>query len=301
MENQWNPSYAFLSNGIAQTSVNGKSEEIRWRFTSYGPGTKLPIRLLRCHLEGFGTSAVGIGDSWSFKGAAMKSLAEAWERLCMHVYKRDESDSDAWYASGRTVGEAMAKARNDLVERKLLIESWQHQQGWFPYSLEDFVATEMVSSLDRRGWSVNVHALKSQDHEIVLAGRAIHRQYGTAFNTQYLSSTQDEVKLLRTLIRRIASAEIYERQDDWELPDEGRPEDHAIFYQYPANARAFYFVDNCVKTPISLPNKQEISVEMICDRGEMPPVARARHQDWGSLSWGRQSIRERNLWPHPLA
>jgi hypothetical protein len=66
---------------------------VTWEFTELEmPG--LPVAFVECRIHGFGRDAVGLGDAFTFKGAATKALAEAWERLWM---ERVCADGDRGY------------------------------------------------------------------------------------------------------------------------------------------------------------------------------------------------------------
>lgn len=305
-EARWAPSLTALRRGA--TTWGDEGHAITWSFKQLTlPG--VPLCYVECSIGGFGHETTGLGDGFTFKTAATRALAEAWERLWMlreSATTRPEIDSSNGFAAGRTVAHAQAAARGELVERATLLEAWRTRRGWAVHRAQSLMTAIFRGWLETKGWSLALFALRATDGCLVVAGLARHPELGAAFDTKYAAAGDldaAERGLARSLARTVTVQALRAPPRGWSLPERAEPEDHQIFYRDPAHLEAFAFLSfDAARAPLpAIPSDDAVEVVTLCDASVLPAVALARHPAWAAPVWGRASIEGENPWPHPLA
>lgn len=308
----WKPSLRFLRSGQAEFSVGStKKELIQWNFQSID--TDFPLfSCVRCEMTGFGLKEAGYGDGMLLKTATIKAFAEAWERLILSHSRKNgvladlRVSSSNGFAAGPTTEAATRNATNELLERHLFLDAWQSQQGWQPYLIKGALNSFLVHHLVRRRWDTRFFRITSGAGSTVLAGISQHKKFGTVFDSHLIENTRPNMtsrKLILSLVRASLLQEECDIGDSFELPEAGKPQDHARYYRHPKSQPAFDFLTTQKDTTdsILLKNLQEIKTLSILPVTQFPAVSYAYNPHWAPLNWGKQSIHGVNPFPHPLA
>jgi ribosomal protein S12 methylthiotransferase accessory factor YcaO len=179
VERVWRPTQRLLRAGQAVHAGSALSWELAQLRL---PG--LPLVMIECTMTGMGEVADGLGDGLTFKAAAVRAIAEAWERLTMQRLAREAGrriSSSNGFAAGRTEADARAGARGESIEREVMLRAWRSQRGWRPHRLQAHAARLMGALLRQRGWRLDVYALEAPEGH-VLAGVGRHPELGAAFD-----------------------------------------------------------------------------------------------------------------------
>lgn len=312
----WNPSVFWLRQGQARLNIpnSTRSESITWSFLTM-PLQYAPITLVECKMSGFGISVSGFGDGMLIKGAMIRAFAEAYERLWM-LHLGDELNdlfgskgitSSNGFAAGPTAESALSNSRGELMERALMIEAWQSMRGWNRYSLTSALSKALAAVLEFHGWKIQTFHLREKDLGSALVGIARHPQHGATFDSKWIPANQTakqvELKLLRSILKIVRKKPVHSSEHS-DFPEKGIPNDQARFYSDLSHcAQAFSFLENSSdqNEVITLSEPEKIISKLVIEATLFPAVAVSAHHNWTPLTWGKQSIRGKNPWPHPLA
>ncbi len=307
---RWCPKSAFLRQGEASfwNPFDRSLAQVRWSFRSIRE-FNLPISWVTCEVTALGVSSSGGGEGLFFRTALVKALAEAWERWWMKYLLRSgvcSPMSSNGFAAGRTRDDAFKAAKMELIERTVLLRAWKGRSGFQLYSPKDWLSRLLLNSTEIKGWRYSFFLIPTGSEFFVLTLLARHSDLGSVFDSicSFELSRQVERKLTLSVLRSIW---IHERTPKpaawWEFPDNGGPEDHALFYRRPENSVAFDFLNIPKKIDVEAlaSDSSSIATQMIYPGDLMPAVALATHPQWEPLSWGKQSIGGVNPFPHPLA
>ena len=301
-----------------------------WTYTRIqSPG--LPALYMKCSLCIDGVPATdGFSMGWNIAYTLKVSLAEAWERYwMMRIAKSDAGGrgsltSSNGFAAGMNATEAIRSAREEVAERKILVEAWQSQSGWTEVRVKGLLSHMVIGFLAHHGWRVRVFYVCKAGIGAIVTGLAEHPDFGCAFDSTFLHwptinckthaviTPEKELRVVKSILKSTAFRAKVRPDSTFELPVSGSPEDHARFYSMPSNAAAFAFLDRRSPTAGELPVDRDqarlanVSIdEFICELlfpgAHLPAVARAYHPEWDPLIWGKKSIAGENQWPHPLA
>lgn len=310
-EKYWKPGLAFLRSQNADASLaNDFKMPITWQFCEIGTA-RLPFHYIRCDMKCFEFETVGQGYSTSLVQAMRQALAEAWERMWLRIphklplFEDFDFTSSNGFAAGATSSAALNSARDELIERSVILTAWQNMTGWQPKKPISLTFKLLKSALINDGWTVRLFKIEEVTFGPVLAALATHPEKGSVFDSKTigdLSVAWCESKLIHSLFRSIFAQSKFE-QDNTVLPDSGGPEDQAAFYRNPTAIQAFEFLDRIEAQQgiIELPDPGAIRQQILFTSAAMPAVAVATHSEWPVLSWGKNSIAGKNAWPHPLA
>lgn len=306
----WRPSWSFLRRGAAvYTDQGGGAHEIEWSLADVAIGG--PFRVVTCEMRGFGVSATGVGDSLSARSGAIQAFAEAWERLWFrrlrHRLGRSDLGSSSGFAAGASAQDACLASKRELVERAVLLAAWSERRGWRHVDGPGLLGRALLSKARRRGWRFSFWALTEATFGIVAVGWGEHPILGIVFDSVFVGPERHLagrlVKLSRALVRTSLLAAEDEIAAERPLPTVGDPSDHHVFYRDPKNLKAFAFFRDEARDmrDILLPDPASIVTNIIAEPTAFPAVALSKHRDWMPISWGAESIRGINTWPHPLA
>jgi hypothetical protein len=302
--NTWLADEAFFNRGSeVWISPDGISIPVKWKFTRY-KSLFMGFHAYSCELEALGLSALGLGSAESPLIAARKAFAESWERFWMLKESNDQNKiiSSNGFAAGATNAQSMRNSRIELVERKIFLDAWKSMQGWRRSSFDKLKHKLLLLNLRARGWDTYLFEISSNLGNL-MACLAVHPNHGAAFDIA-LSGISNDVDL--SLLRAVSlSTYALKNQAFAELPNNGRPEDHARFYSQPIHLKAFDFLlkpsSESTFTDLEISNSDSIITKQIVHAGNFPAVAKSYHPTWEPLSWGKVSIKGKNPWPHPLA
>ena len=299
----WSGDLNFL---MSKTSLwedsNGAEALITWEFAQYTGGL-FPFNFYECKISGFNQTAFGHSVDRSNLKALQKSFAEAWERLWLKhlnssnpVFSQVENSNG--FAAGATDSMAQEKAKEELIERAVLIQAWQQKTGWKKVRVQRFKNKLLCVGLALNGWKTYMFEVSSGASN-VLTCFIIHKQLGTIFDSCFYSDFAEE-KLLMSVAK---NSYFQKTANSVQLPSVGTPEDHRQFYSVPANSEAFQFLikGDFTKAPVKLFDLDKISINLLTPAQNFPAVAYASNPAWDKLTWGTQSIKGINSWPHPLA
>lgn len=301
----WNPTLSLLRSGTASF----EKAPVHWRFTELTI-PKIPMAFVECRLTFAGVEAVGLGDSVFFKKAAIKALAEAWERAWMRkLYEggRVEIKSSNGFAAGRTAQDAVMSARAECAERAIFLSAWEQQRGWQGVSCKGVAANLLLSFLSQRAWKTSFYRIDGGSTGQVVAGLSVHPEFGAVFDTKFAGSVADAScfkGLVRSLLRMAIVQERIGVDKTFTLAESAAPFDHMKFYRDPEHLKAFDFlrgIDATQSLDFDSGEKGRTNCEILCDVSELPAVAYAYNNQWPMLQWGTKAIRGKNNWPHPLA
>lgn len=281
---------------------NGTTIPVTWEFAQYTGGL-FPFNFYECKIIGFNETAVGHSVDRSDLKALQKAFAEAWERLWLkHANNSNPAFSQVensnGFAAGATNSMAQEKSREELIERAVLIQAWQQKTGWKKVKVQRFKNKLLRIGLALNGWKTHMFEVNSSVGN-VLTCFIIHKQLGAIFDSCFYSDLAEE-KLLMSVAKNSYFQKIV---DSVKLPSVGVPEDHRQFYSMPANSEAFQFLikGDFSETPAKLFDVDKISVTLLTPAQNFPAVSYASNPAWDKLTWGTQSIKGINSWPHPLA
>lgn len=314
---KWKPTILFLIKRIAQflDPIDGKIHCVTWTYTRIA-SPELPIFYYKCSLKISGQKvSEGFAVGWSPFRVLKLSLAEAWERYWAERYSKlvttelPRFTSSNGFAAGENAESSIKAAREELIERYIFLESWKNQSGWKKVEIQGFLAKAVESALRNKGWELTLFALETLENNKVLAGKVTHSVFGLAFDTIYIGLDSNrsayrarEFKLILSLLKSTAFRVGLKIDSAFVLPEKGQPNDHAAFYSNSENSRAFDLLSAGTEIcAFGCDENDSIRTSLIVDVTQMPAVAVAFNLSWGDLTWGRQSIRGKNLWPHPLA
>lgn len=304
---------SFIGRGRAEATspFTGTKSPIHWDVRSIAKPL-WPISLVECHMAGFGAESFGYGDGVFFKDSLRQAFSESWERLWFHVLagcpeaSPVKASSSNGFACGRTETAALCNAQNELFERAIFLSAWQTRTGWRRLQLLGVSSRLMCAPLLHSGWSVRFFSVRESRLGDVICGFAFKESGGAVFDSCFASRLTDEGaaqrKVLRSLMRSVLLGERRGRVLT-ELPDVGRPQDHAAFYWNPKNVGAFTFLDDVQHaSEIVLGHYEATTARVLVDLPDFPIVAFAANDKWPQLSWGRRALPAGgNPWPHPLA
>lgn len=283
---------------------NSDDAQLIWKFTEYR-NPLMPFRVFGCEMNGFGLTSIGYGTSWNRDEAIDKAFGEAWERLWLLKFNRSRPHevpvTSSGFAAGLNLEESARAARQEKIERAVLLFAWSEKFGWSKSHCHSLRSYPLIAYLKLIGWTTNFFLLQS-NMGAVRACLLRHKSKGAFFDSAFAQnfSNSDE-KLILSVVKNVLAMKPTDAQN---FPDVGVPLDHEIFYSLPSNLEAFEFLDSVSSRPetkIELQSPQLLIAEAVVNEPRFPAVSRASHPDWPELSWGRQSIRGANRWPHPLA
>ncbi len=304
----WTPKTEFLSRGYLKLSEN---LEITWRFSKIVFGKK--FLYMQCKLSCCGQEFFGYGDSFIQKNATIQAFAEAVERFVFSSSKQLFKElfdikvtSTNGFAAGRTVDEAIYRAYGELVERAVLLKSWQIPNTWVAIQEKNYLLKIAKIVFWFQGWHLQVFSAESLDQDRVFVAFASHKIYGIVFDSVFCDVKKANAslkKLLTSLFKGIFRNQKQNIPKDWHFPVKGEPLDHWKFYRLPENIKAFGFIEASKekKDFIELPRKDESRAFIIDIHKELPFVAYCCNANWPHLSWGRCSMSIDQKWPHPLS
>lgn len=303
----WVPTGDFLSAKFADWhDKDGHTHKIEWHFSKIST-SYFPVQIYECRISGFGFTASGYGTSSVADDALIKSFAEAWERLWFIRLRRIDENfkgifSSNGFASGSSNNMALENARQELIERSVLLKAWQSKSGWKKTRSGKLRHKFILFALGLLGWRVNFFSLSHSPEVSAILGR--HQEKGAVFDTSFDSNNACvHEKLLNSLIKSIALR--IDIPSNYTLPVNGDPDDHNYFYCDPKNLAAFDFLDTAQRDQeeanISLSDFDKIVSTLLVPSSNFPAVAFAFHPEWPVLDWGQSSIHGENQWPHPLA
>lgn len=311
-EKIWRHSLSLFREGKAIISIPfiGKQETIAWKFNQI-KYWKAPLSFVSCTMNGLGIEAKGFGDSFLTKNSMIQAFAEAWERLWMFFLTKNKLDgfpevySSNGLAAGKTSELALIHSRYELIERALFLVAWSYQRGWSAYKIRGAFSKVLSTFLENRRWKTQFYQISNKALGTILVGFAQHCQEGVICDTVFVtqSTKSAEFKLLRSLMRGLLRKLDWGEVKNFEMPERGRPEDHAIYYSRPENIQAFAFLNSpkCQGGFVELPNNFETVSKLIVPVSSLPAVAISYNPNWPKLCWGKQCIQGKNPWPHPLA
>lgn len=309
----WKPKINFFKNGKKYFSCPYLKKEISWSLQTINLGF-MPITLNVCEMRGPGEiTARGYGLSIFFKKSLTCAFAEAWERMWM-MYLITEKigdfskfSSSNGFSAGETAEKAIASSKEELIERFLFLKAWQEMQGWILCPVKSIKGKILCSLLFKQGWHVRLFRITDQLLGGVLVGLAQHKTFGSVFDCIYIQDNKNiskaELKVISSIIKSASCNKKLEFDICWELPDHGKPTDHGYFYRNPDHVKAFEFLEH-KSSQKSLSNIREplnIQSELIFGVSDFPALAVSYCNDWPQLRWGKQAIKGKNPWPHPLA
>lgn len=312
---RWVPSAAFLRAGKTTFTDSHfkKIESVTWALhrehQRWSPGATVS-----CSLRAFGIEAVGTGYAALPWSAARCALAEAWERVwaCRtlsspHIPALAERTSSNGFAAGLTDDAACIAAGNELKERAILLAAWTSMKGWRRYNSVSLYGKAAAIALKSRGWTLTWYAVDGGAVGQILAGLAVHSDFGAYFDTKYANTSRVpgrdcESRLALSMLRAAMAAPRHIDQIG-DLPWDGGPDDHARFYGQPSRLAAFDFLEDPPGGPVGdqLGDGNAVATTLLCPAGDLPAVAVAYNPSWTEFGWGKKMIQGKNPWPHPLA
>ena len=274
---------------------------IGWDFTRY-TSAFMPFCFFECKMTAFGLVDFGYGCAWSESLAAEKAFSEAWERIWITQQnaKSSEKVNSNGFAAGWTTADAVRASRDELTERAILIQAWREQKGWQASRCYSSRGASLLIALRLKGWKSEFFNICS-DVGNVRACLLRHKKHGAIFDAAAGSSLNlIDQKLALSVSKNAFLSGV---RPISELPIVGGPEHHHQFYANAENLAAFQFLRglNLKTEKVWLGNSDAIETKVIVDSSNMPAVSYSTNKYWPELSWGRQSIKGNNLWPHPLA
>ncbi len=212
------------------------------------------------------------------------------------------------FAAGETMSDAASRSRSELLERAIFLEAWHSRKGWKAIWFRVAKNRLLAMSLWLRGWKTYLFEISSNVGKVI-ACLLVNQRNGAVFDVRMVDEESDaESLLLYSVIRSSFTAN--RATKDFELPFDGKPEDHSQYYADVRNLGAFEFLtnlvnrgrkDSCELVEIQLDDIDEIRTTSVVSVGSLPAVAFSQNPKWGPLTWGKASIRGANPWPHPLA
>jgi hypothetical protein len=309
-DSKWKCTLRFLKKKKYTPLVFGKNLELSWKIHSLS-GLKLPFNFFSCQMKCGEVITRGTGESVFPKLGMKKAFSESWERLwLLHPSLQSEATLDVnssnGFAAGATAPEALRRAKDELIERALLLKAWTEMKGWSRYFCSARSLGFLLAELKSAGWSFDYFEIQSSMGHRTLFLLARHSEHGAVVDTQLRnpqSPKLTEVKLTLSVMRSIQFLDFVPVVDFSGLPEKGVPIDHAAFYRNVEHLKAFDFLDSVSKPAnvIDLKYTNSVSSLILYSGGEMPAIALATNQNWECLLWGKNSIRGTNPYPHPLA
>ncbi len=301
----WTGDLNFLNSGKHDWigTLKDKSQ-ISWRFSKYSDRL-FPFPFYECRMTGWGMESFGFGVSRNETQAVQKSFGEAWERLWLNKLAsedvvRDQIKTSNGFAAGRTDQMALINSKNELIERAVMMKAWSEKTGWVRTKPRSVGNRFLVWGLRLKGWQTSLFDIKSNLGQ-VKACLIQHSRLGSIFDTSFVSDeTTVEEKLLLSVIK---NSYFQNPKDNFDLPENGGPDDHRDFYSVPKNNDAFVFLKGhgvCEAT-VKFSNEDRIKSKLVVCAGDFPAVAYSSNASWPAFCWGRHSIGGTNPWPHPLA
>ena len=310
--NNWNPCNKFLNSGKAFffRQIENKEYEINWKFTIYN--SKSPFSLVKCEIQGFSVRAQGFGDDIRVDVAFKKGLAEAWERLWMFRlstlklnYYPNIKNSNG-FASGRTVKEAINSSKNELIERKLFMASWEDFGSWTPYKLKHLFSKLLSTFFKKNGFELHFYKINNNLGEFIVG---CSRKRGLYFDSIFFDEKyykESERKLLGSLMRSFWKEEIFSLDscvDIETLKSSSDMSDHIRFYLNPNNHSVLRDISLSAidGNKIIIRDIEKINTIVVTETSAFPAVAYSFNPRWQNISWGKDYFENRSVkWPHPL-
>jgi hypothetical protein len=294
----WQPNLDFFNKGYAYFSNSNLShEKVIWSFIRH-TSPLIKCGFYQCDMQGFDLRSTGYGTDQDSSKARLKAFAEAWERLWMIKMKGSGlADNSNGWAAGRTENEAVERSKNELIERKLLIDAWKNRIGWRKKTFSQLRNRLISFGLNLRGWKIGLYEIKSNlgDTTVIIAKDS---SKGSICDSAF-STPEAEQKLLWNIIRNI---EAHKPLIHYDLPLIGNPLDHSKYYSCSKHNEAFDFLNNDSSTKnILIEHGEQIESRIVVSPGEFPAIALSFNHQWAPMSWGLQAISGNNPWPHPLA
>jgi hypothetical protein len=288
---------SLITSGSASCRITDDNETISWSMVKLRSRI-MPFNFYQCNMAGFGQISSGFSASFNETDAAKKSFCEAWERLCQqHFFTGVCSDG---FAAGSTVEDAFIRSRNEKIERSVMLTCWQEQKGWqkIKFTSKRVRALGLVYGI--LGWKIELFRLQSNVGN-VLACIFRHDENGAIFDSSFEGErNQTEENIFLSNLRSIYSSS--DRAYDG-FSEHASPSDHRQFYRSPKNLNAFHFLDGNLDSnnQVVLQGADELNTKVVVAESNFPAVCYTTHPWWPKLSWGMQSIKGKNPWPHPLA
>lgn len=323
------PDQSFFQKGQMEIVLSFISEPatLTWEFTRWRSRRALPFAVVNCRARLSSSEitfeTVGLGIRFLFKNALLVSFAEAWERLVFLSARGADFIppcsrlSTNGYAAGATEFSAKRKAKEELIERSLVLSSWRSQTGWtqvFPRGLR---VRFFIALLKTWGWDCSFFRIDGEDFlGSALVALGVASSGGFVCDSVFLSISEAEscaLKLIQGLVSIVTKVEEENPEPLSVLPDKAEPDDHLHYYLLPEHRRALDWVFASPKqehagllplnskTVLVTQLKTQPRVDLIVANPGLPFVALAYEATWPVLSWGKKSLVGGNNWPHPLA
>lgn len=310
--NNWNPCNNFLNSGKALffCQIEKKEFEIQWEFTIFN--SKSPFSLVKCEIQGFSINAQGFGDDISVNVAFKKALAEAWERLWMFRLSILKSNNypniknSNGFASGRTVEEAINSSKNELIERKLFMASWEDFGSWTPHKLKHLYSKLLSTFFKKNGFELHFYKINNNLGEFIVG---CSRKKGLYFDSIFFDEKdykESERKLLGSLMRSFWKEEIFSQDSSVDidtLKNSSDMSDHIRFYLNPNNHSVLNDIRHGARSgnKVMISDIEKINTIVITKTSAFPAVAYSFNPCWQNISWGKDYFENRSVqWPHPL-
>lgn len=293
----------------------GESLKLKWEFNNLNTSF-IPLFLVECQItDNTGMYSKGYGDVFNPFEARLISFYEAFERYILVRKLTLDNDfntkvfSSNGVAAGKNEIEAIDSSKNELIERKAVIDAWTSKSGWSKYVYKSKFVDIIKFFLETMDWNLNFYAIHVNSG-FVLTSVLSNLKNGFLFDSKYVPKSKEvfvEKKLTTSMLKLYSMAINRKRNNDIisELPETGGPEDHFNYYLNSQNLDAISFLENIevlTKGTLFLDDVDKIE-SVILFRGNelLPSVAISMNKSWLPLLWGSQSIKGRNSWPHPIA
>ncbi len=302
---QWLCDNNFLNKQSCNWHDGINTELISWQLTKY-KDIFMPFSFYQCNMTGWGLNTNGFGISANQLESAQKSFAEAWERLWyLKLVNQSMSGlsitSSNGFAAGSSSEMATSNAKNELIERVVMINAWSGQSGWSLANPTLLANKIILMALNLKGWDVKIFNIRS-NLGTIKACLAQNVSQGAIFDTTLsLNDSTAEIKVINSVLKNTF---FHKTVSSYNLPEQGGPQDHRLFYSDAKNLKAFKFlakVRNNNSDLVVVHNFDKIQMHLIQKAGLFPAVAVAINNYWPELKWGTQSVSGINKWPHPLA
>ena len=255
-----------------------------------------PLNLVVCEL--LGSDAIGYGEAFSFKLAKMKAYAEALER---EAWKSSGMKSTNGFAAGPTPSIAYLHARNEAIERQLLLRAWSEMDGMFTFRPHLSVrALFLIAWLKLHQYSGRFSRINNNVTSFGLYGRLLCPDGGSYFDGVYAERIQDAhvEKLIASLIR-MAVVYLHENAIQIEnLSRTAKPREHVLLFKNPAVQSAFDWVKQSSQRSFRISEPQTSTFPHAVDHKWS--IGTAVIDNAIELRWGQDSLFGRNPYPHPL-
>lgn len=296
--------------------IDSKEIELNYTFSAFRATFK-KLHFIECSINCGEKSSFGYGEDFFSNRARAKAFSESWERFWMRYGNELIPGMDLslirnsnGFAAHPDTQKSILNSKLELIERAEVLSSWQRPGIWKrekPFHID--LINSILNIQLAMGWTFEIYTISSFEEYETRIALLTHPDQGVFFdsaclkksNATLLSRIKTDLKLLNSTIRTLPFFPHQMKSLD-DMPLEASPDHHLNFYRNINHISAFdIHRKNSGSGKGVLKDLDLLKTNIIFQGQGLPTVCYSVHPNWPRLSWGKNSMKPNDIWPHPIA